>query len=51
MAFLLHEPSTAARPATSPAGRYRWVVCALTYLSAWGMMKALLPRFEPIHLD
>jgi hypothetical protein len=51
MAFSLHEPSTAARPATSPAGRYGWVVCASSYLAAWGMMKALAPRFEPMNLD
>jgi ACS family hexuronate transporter-like MFS transporter len=33
MAFSLHEPSTAARPATSPAGRYRWVICGLLFFA------------------
>jgi len=33
MAFSLHEPTTAARPATSPAGRYRWVICGLLFFA------------------
>jgi ACS family hexuronate transporter-like MFS transporter len=33
MAFSLHEPSTAARPAISPAGLYRWVICGLLFFA------------------
>jgi ACS family hexuronate transporter-like MFS transporter len=25
-----------------------FIVCALSYLAAWGMMKALVPRHQPI---
>jgi ACS family hexuronate transporter-like MFS transporter len=33
MASSLHEPSTAASPATGPLGRYRWVVCGLLFFA------------------
>ncbi|HEY3862629.1 MAG TPA: MFS transporter [Verrucomicrobiae bacterium] len=33
MAFSLHEPPAAARPAAGPAGSYRWVICGLLFFS------------------
>jgi ACS family hexuronate transporter-like MFS transporter len=28
-----------------------FVLCSLSYLVAWGTMKALVPRFQPVQLD
>jgi ACS family hexuronate transporter-like MFS transporter len=33
MAIPIQEPTTAARSATSPAGRYRWVICGLLFFA------------------
>jgi ACS family hexuronate transporter-like MFS transporter len=30
---------------------FMFILCALSYLAAWGIMKALVPRFQPIDLD
>jgi ACS family hexuronate transporter-like MFS transporter len=29
---------------------FMFIICALSYLAAWGIMKALVPRFEPVKL-
>jgi ACS family hexuronate transporter-like MFS transporter len=28
-----------------------FILCAFSYLAAWGIMKALVPRFQPVDLD
>jgi ACS family hexuronate transporter-like MFS transporter len=28
-----------------------FMLCAVSYLAAWGVMKVLVPRFEPVNLD
>jgi ACS family hexuronate transporter-like MFS transporter len=30
---------------------FMFIVCALSYLTAWAIMKALVPRFQLITLD
>jgi MFS transporter, ACS family, hexuronate transporter len=30
---------------------FMFIICALSYLAAWAMMKTLVPRFEPINLN
>ena len=33
MALSVHEASTNASPAVSPAGHYRWVICGLLFFA------------------
>ncbi|MGA2173783.1 MAG: MFS transporter [Verrucomicrobiota bacterium] len=37
--------------APQTAYHFMFIICALSYLAAWAMMKLLVPRYQPINLD